>query len=77
MAYNHKIHFHRDIGLLEGNFFDRFGQSILVDKYKLFGYFLQDENIVKVAYSKKQAKSFLDNYKGQKLEPLYFYRKKN
>ena len=68
-----KIHLHTDdIADLPNNFIDKFGNKIMVDN-RSFGYFMQGINIVKIVYSQKQARYYLKNYKGQIIEPIYFY----
>jgi len=68
-----KIHLHTDdIADLANNFIDKFGNKIMVDN-RMFGYFMQGANIVRIAYTQKQAKDYLNNHKGQIIEPIYFY----
>jgi len=50
-----KIHLHTDdIADLPNNFIDKFGNKIMVDS-RMFGYFMQGANIVRIAYTQKQA----------------------
>jgi len=68
-----KIHLHTDdIADLPNNFIDKFGNKIMVDS-RMFGYFMQGANIVRITYTQKQAEDYLNNYKGQIIEPIYFY----
>jgi len=68
-----EIHLHTDdIEDLSGNFIDNFGNKMMVSN-RLFGYFMQGANIVIMAYTQKQAEEYLKNYKGQIIEPIYFY----
>ena len=68
-----EIHLHTDIEILEGNFKSKHGVPIIVDVNRLFGYFLQGANIVKVAYSREDAEGIIKHYKGATIEPIYYY----
>ena len=71
-----EIHLHTDdIEGLKLHFKDRFGNRIIINGRE-FGYIMQNSNIVKIVYSREQAEAFLNRYKGQKIEPIYFYFQK-
>ena len=68
-----KIHLHTDdITDLSGKFIDDLGYKIRVGD-RMFGYFMQGANIVRIAHSQKQAEYYLNRYKGQIIKPIYFY----
>ncbi len=69
-----KIHYHTDTESLAGNFVDTIGNALnVLNLTNIVGYFMQNENIVFIAYTHKQAIKFNDEYNGEKLNPIYFY----
>ena len=71
--FMNEIYLHTDdIMELNGKFQTKYGTPLIPDK-RMFGYFMQGANIVKIAYTQKQAETFLNNHKGQVIEPIYFY----
>ena len=52
-----KIHLHTDdIADLPNHFIDKLGNKMMVTN-RMFGYFMQGANIVRVAYTRKQAEN--------------------
>ena len=76
------IEFCSDIELLEGNFIDKQGNPIIVDR-KLFGYLMHGEHIVSLVYNLSEALEKIKYYEHELSlnrpinKPIYFYKNPN
>ena len=67
------IHLHTDnIREAACYFKDKLGNGMRSDP-RMFGFIMQGANIVYIVYSQAEAEEILNQYKGEKIDPIYFF----